>query len=100
MTHLSCSVYTKGGHLGSKTTSHRLVIFEEVAMERKTLKGFGTYVPSITKQDSTQPEVALCHLLVQKTSMAKRRMMVATTHAYKCMDRATVPLRLWTRSLL
>jgi len=65
---------------------------------------FRTYVPSITpvytKQASTQPEVARGHLLVQKASMAKRRMLVAATLAYKLMDRATAPLRLWTRSLL
>jgi hypothetical protein len=68
------------------------------------LKSFRIYVPSITtaytKEDSTQPEVAGGHLLVQKASMAKRRVLVAATHAYKLIERATAPLRLWTRSLL
>jgi hypothetical protein len=80
------------------------MIFKKRQMGIKTLERFRTYFPSIatayTEEDSTQPEVALGHLLVQNASMSKRRVLVATTHAYKCMDRDTAPLRLWTRSLL
>jgi len=62
----------------------------------------GSFQPGKTKKlgetSGFKPDPS--HAPAQKASMAERRMLIATTHAYKLIERATAPLRLWTRSFL